>query len=207
MQTRRAGWRITSRIGTSSVKQALLPSSWHLAAFDQPEGRETGTEAQPGGKLRQATPPAYEATDRAGRSAPSTSFFEARSWRLPSNARHDRWLVFRTASKSGGGLTRVAVADTDLRAPRRSTFCCVAPRGCVKSARAGGRRLFAPCAESARARGRGDCLVTQAHSSRNKHTSLRINSSVFHESGLPHTSQCLSKMKVGIKRTCGGIIH
>ena len=44
--------------------------------------------------------------------------FEARSWRHPSNARHDRWLVFRTASKSGGGLTRVAVADTDLRAPR-----------------------------------------------------------------------------------------
>ena len=127
-------------------------------------------QRQTRGKLRQATPPAYEAADRAGRSAPSTSFFEARSWRLPSNAHHDRWLVFRTASKSGGGLTRVAVADTDLRAPRRCTFCCVAPRGCAESARAGGRRPLAPSAESARARGRGDCLSTQAHSSRNKHT-------------------------------------
>ena len=131
----------------------------------------TGTEAYPRGKPRQATPPAYEATHRAGRSAPSTSLFEARSWRLPERTpRPMAARVTHCCKSRGTGLTRVAVADTDLRAPRRCTFCCAAPRGCIKNARAGGRRLIAPCAESARARGRGDCLVTQAHSSRETDT-------------------------------------
>ena len=104
----------------------------------------TGTEAYPRGKPRQATPPAYEATHRAGRSAPSTSFFEARSWRLPNNARHDRWLVFRTASKSGGGLTR---------------------RAGIEPAAASVLSKYAPLLHAPRVPGpeAGDCLVTQAH--------------------------------------------